>query len=238
MHDKTARVFSGLGVLVVVWIIVYWSWPVKDDGSSLGELSVGEVLPIESAGDDDRQTPGGRERFPLVPPDGDAEDQAPRAPVPPPDNGSAASAGDDAGVIPPEFRAYAVVGGDNFERISQKVYGTRRHAMAIATANPLLDPRKLREGMTIRVPVDPGNIQGQPVDEDAGPGDDETPDSMPIIEYTVSRGDTLSSIAKAFYGSVRYVDFLYDANRDRLSSKDDLRLGQVLLIPPLPEGAD
>jgi hypothetical protein len=34
MHDKTARVFSGLGVLVVVWIVVYWSGPSKTTGST------------------------------------------------------------------------------------------------------------------------------------------------------------------------------------------------------------
>ena len=109
--------------------------------------------------------------------------------------------------------------------------------MAIARANPLLDPRKLREGMTIRVPVDPGNIQGVSVAED-GENGAAVPSEAPTIEYTVKRGDTLSSIAKAFYGSVRHVDFLFESNRGRLDSKDDLRLGQTLLIPPLPEGAD
>ncbi|MBZ0172174.1 MAG: hypothetical protein K8E66_07330, partial [Phycisphaerales bacterium] len=30
MDDRTGRLFSALGVLVVVWIVVYWSWPVRD----------------------------------------------------------------------------------------------------------------------------------------------------------------------------------------------------------------
>jgi nucleoid-associated protein YgaU len=237
MHDKTARVFAGLGVLVVIWIVVYWSWPVKDDGSSLGDLSLGELpAAVSVEGEDGASQGSGAERFPAPPV---------RRPVPgpveegdPPEEAEGVAAAPPAGVIPPEFRSYTVVSGDNFERISQKVYGSRRFGMAIARANPLLDPRRLREGMTIRVPVDPGNIQGVPADEDGEAAGDRTPPETPTIEYTVRRGDTLSSIAQAFYGSVRHVDFLFGANRDRLATKDDLRLGQVLLIPPLPEGAD
>ncbi len=244
MHDKTARVFMGLGVLVVVWIAVYWLYPVRDDGSSLGELSTGE-LEAELADQNTADAETG-ERF--AAPSGGGEQSTPIRPLPrpvvvnPPEpeegEGATPDRVSDRGVIPPEFREYTVVSGDTFERISQKVYGTRRHGMAIGRANPLLDPRKLREGMTIRVPVDPSNIQGLPVDEDGTPREPGPPESSPTIEYTVKRGDTLSSIAKAFYGSVRHVDYLYDANRGRLASKDDLRLGQVLLIPPLPEGAE
>lgn len=49
--------------------------------------------------------------------------------------------------------------------------------------------------------------------------------------YRVQAGDTLSGIAHKFLGSsARYRD-LYEANRDRLSSPDDLRQGQELRIP-------
>jgi len=100
--------------------------------------------------------------------------------------------------------------------------------------------RKLRIGEVIRVPVDPENVQGRPVEPggDAGESEPEPAPTPAEIEYTVQRGDSLSRIATQFYGSIRYVDFLYDANRDRLRSKDDLRVGQVLVIPPMPAGGE
>lgn len=54
--------------------------------------------------------------------------------------------------------------------------------------------------------------------------------------YTVRSGDTLGAIAFRVYGSTRYVDLIFEANRDVLRSKDDLALGQVLVLPAIPEG--
>lgn len=228
MHDRTARMFSGLGVLVMVWIVVYWAWPMGDGeadftGISMGETGegAGTALMLEGETSVERFAPVDEflERLP-------ENDNDPEAAV--------------GGVIPPEFKEYVIRDGDTFERISRRVYGVRRHAMAIGRANPLLDPRKLREGQTIRVPVDPTNIQGKPVVAEGDEGEQGEPEPAlpaPVIEYTVMRGDTLGGIAKSFYGSILYVDFLYEANRDRLSSKNDLGLGQVLLIPPLRVGA-
>lgn len=243
MHDRTARVFSGLGVLVLLWIVVYWAWPPRDDGALPGRLTFAQdtegLGDTESDGIRDSSVDGG-ERFP----DPDVGTDGVRTGVEPGDPASGRFSSDGVprsggGVIAPVFDDYVVRAGDHFERISMRVYGTRRHAMAIGRANPLLDPRKLRAGMTIRVPRDPENIQGVPVDESGEPETRPVPQNAPeTIEYTVKRGDTLSGIAKAFYGSTRHVDFLYEANRDRLASRDDLRLGQVLRVPPMPGEAD
>jgi len=48
--------------------------------------------------------------------------------------------------------------------------------------------------------------------------------------YTVVSGDNLTKIAKKFYGDGDY-DTIYEANRDRMKSPSDLRIGQTLLIP-------
>lgn len=49
--------------------------------------------------------------------------------------------------------------------------------------------------------------------------------------YTVKSGDSLSGISRAVYGTPnRWID-IYQANRDRLSSENDLRVGQDLRIP-------
>lgn len=49
--------------------------------------------------------------------------------------------------------------------------------------------------------------------------------------YTIKSGDSLSSISRAVYGTPsRWID-IYQANRDRLSSENALRVGQDLRIP-------
>ena len=56
------------------------------------------------------------------------------------------------------------------------------------------------------------------------------PSSVPRT-YTVQSGDSLSSISRTLYGTPsRWID-IYQANRDRLSSENALRVGQELRIP-------
>ncbi|AXK73244.1 LysM peptidoglycan-binding domain-containing protein [Lysobacter sp. TY2-98] len=49
--------------------------------------------------------------------------------------------------------------------------------------------------------------------------------------YTVQPGDTLSHIAKHFYGKANHWHAIFDANRDQLDNPDLIRPGQVLVIP-------
>jgi len=49
--------------------------------------------------------------------------------------------------------------------------------------------------------------------------------------YTVVSGDTLSKIAKKFFGNANRWHEIYDANRDQISNPDLIRVGQVLKIP-------
>ena len=49
--------------------------------------------------------------------------------------------------------------------------------------------------------------------------------------YTVQSGDSLSSISRKFYGTVSRWNDIYQANRDRMSSENALRVGQDLRIP-------
>jgi tetratricopeptide (TPR) repeat protein len=48
--------------------------------------------------------------------------------------------------------------------------------------------------------------------------------------YTVMEGDTLTKIATEFYGTADW-EALYEANKDRMKSPRDLRVGQTLVIP-------
>ena len=53
----------------------------------------------------------------------------------------------------------------------------------------------------------------------------------PSQTYTVNKGDTLSKIAKEFYGSANRWHEIFDANRDQISNPDLIKPGQVLKIP-------
>ncbi len=49
--------------------------------------------------------------------------------------------------------------------------------------------------------------------------------------YVVQSGDTLSKIAKQYYGDAnKYMD-IFNANKDKLSDPDKIQVGQELIIP-------
>ena len=52
--------------------------------------------------------------------------------------------------------------------------------------------------------------------------------------HVVRRGDTLSEIALREYGSIRFAELIFEANRDQLASMDDLQIGMELRLPPAP----
>jgi len=49
--------------------------------------------------------------------------------------------------------------------------------------------------------------------------------------YKVVSGDTLSKIAKRFYGNANDYHQIFNANRDQLSDPDKIRVGQELKLP-------
>jgi nucleoid-associated protein YgaU len=60
----------------------------------------------------------------------------------------------------------------------------------------------------------------------AGGGSSDAPKT-----YTVQPGDTLSKIAKEFYGHANEYNKIFEANRDVLDSPDLIKVGQELKIP-------
>ena len=236
MGDGGHRYVGAFLLLVLVWIGVFWWWEPS------GRESVTFEPPVVVAIDEPVQTPDdiGAERgdvsgepemlvFPSVG-SGEASDaQADTARQRDPGESVAAEEA-DAGVIAPEFRDVVIRRGDTYANIARRELGSSSLAGVIARANPLKDPRRLRVGQTLRVPTDPANIQGRVV------GDADAEAAMsPMIEYTVQRGDTLGGSARRFYGSSRFAEVIFEANRDRMRSMDTVRLGQVLMIPPASE---
>jgi nucleoid-associated protein YgaU len=65
----------------------------------------------------------------------------------------------------------------------------------------------------------------------AGQGGPAGTPSAPMKSYTVQKGDTLSKIAKQFYGEANEYRRIFDANRDQLKDPDKIQPGQVLKIP-------
>jgi nucleoid-associated protein YgaU len=138
-------------------------------------------------------------------------------------------------VIPPSFVDYTIQDeNETLPAISKRFFGTEEHADAIARANPIMDPQRLWVGRVIRVPVDPGNIQGKVV-RPAPPTGPTTGPAAPV-EYVILDGDTLSTISQQFYGTTTRAKLIFEHNRERLKLKsmDSIRAGQMLVIPPLP----
>ena len=52
------------------------------------------------------------------------------------------------------------------------------------------------------------------------------------VFHTVARGDTLSAIAKKYYGSAGKYPTIFEANKPMLTDPDKIYPGQVLRIPP------
>ena len=54
---------------------------------------------------------------------------------------------------------------------------------------------------------------------------------VPSQTYVVVSGDTLSKIAKHFYGDAGQYMKIFNANKDKLSDPDKIKVGQQLVIP-------
>jgi nucleoid-associated protein YgaU len=58
-----------------------------------------------------------------------------------------------------------------------------------------------------------------------------TADAPAAQTYTVVSGDSLSKIAKKYYGNANRWREIFEANRDQLDNPDLIKPGQVLKIP-------
>ncbi|HEX9794765.1 MAG TPA: LysM peptidoglycan-binding domain-containing protein [Planctomycetota bacterium] len=151
------------------------------------------------------------------------------------------------GAPEPPMRKYAVTSGDSMGRISQRFYGTARHAQMLADVNGIQDPSLVRVGQVLRVPYLDGETP------DPAPGADRArirEEAAPLRElpqrhpgarrYTVASGDSLSEIAARFYGTPKHWRAL--ARENGLGADGAVRVGQVLVLPELdglqPAGAE
>jgi nucleoid-associated protein YgaU len=65
----------------------------------------------------------------------------------------------------------------------------------------------------------------------APPRAGDAPAAPPTRTYTVVAGDSLSKIAKRFYGDANQWKRIFEANRDVIKNPDLIRPGQTFKIP-------
>jgi nucleoid-associated protein YgaU len=56
--------------------------------------------------------------------------------------------------------------------------------------------------------------------------------------YTVAKGDSLSKIAKKYYGDATQWRRIFEANRDQIEDPDLIQPGWQLVIPPQTRGGE
>ena len=126
-------------------------------------------------------------------------------------------------------RLYTIQQGDTFSSISVMWYGSERHWVDIAHANPLTDPAKLTVGHVIRLP----NVDQIAVG--AKSTKTTSPSSGRTVTHVVRPGESLYTIADRYYQAAGLWRVIFVANRENIGPDPDrLLVGTVLKIPPLP----
>jgi nucleoid-associated protein YgaU len=112
---------------------------------------------------------------------------------------------------------YTVKSGDSLSSIAQDWFGTSSSWTLIATANPSLDPDRLVIGQVLILPDK--NTKPAPIKARSG-------------THVVRSGETLSSIAKSYYGDERLWSAIYEANRSTIGADaGTLKVGMTLVMP-------
>lgn len=254
MRSGQTRLILAALVVAVFWGVVYWSAPASREPAvrvaGADQVVEPRIAPPVSPAPTDRLAMGAKTNTPPTSPR--VAEPAPRkqdsiaslasvtqSPAAPP----ADAARDRAGVLAPQFREVVVQPGQTLMSIARQVYGDSKKWEAISRANPRLDPLRVKPGMTIRVPVDPKNIQGKEVGGAPSPNSTASASGAPSQqreareasaspkEYVVQDGDTLGAIAKRTLGSSGEWQAILDANKSVISEPEDLRPGMRLKIP-------
>lgn len=119
------------------------------------------------------------------------------------------------------LRSYKVKAADTMEKIARDVLHDERLVSRIRELNPNINPRRMQIGAVLMLPTDGGADSSTSVVSGL--------DSM--REYEVEKGDTVSAISKAMYGTTRHATRILEANG--ISNPKRLRPGVLLRIPPL-----
>ncbi len=130
---------------------------------------------------------------------------------------------------------HKVVPGESLSKIARRYYGEDNYWRAIALANPgkVSADGQVNSGVVLQIPKRDDAELGQHVERigservrPVGIRDAAMPNTV-----TIKSGDTLSELASKHMGSASRWDELLEANKDKLDSPEDLRVGMKLRIP-------
>ena len=88
--------------------------------------------------------------------------------------------------------------------------------------------------LTARKPIQSSNAQPSVKATTPQSTPPPTPPPPTVTSYEVQPGDSLYAISRKIFGDSSHIDRIFQANRDVLASKNSLRVGQKLKIPPAP----
>jgi len=147
------------------------------------------------------------------------------APAPPPANPA------------PATEEYVVQAGETLAAIAEKKYGDPNKWTVIAKANPTVNPNRMKVGAKLVLP----NAAATPAPATEVAATRTEPDPAPADgsprTYTIQVGDSLSKIAKKFYGTTTAVAKIREANAEALQDLDFLAVGLKLVLPEMPAKA-
>jgi nucleoid-associated protein YgaU len=227
--QRDVKIGIAIGVLLIALIGIFW-WvrgrqPAVNDREMPPEMAGGDMMqgpisPVEPGNGGADIAGGGEILAPgvttttlpgaIVPPGGIVPGGIP--PPPPP---------------PPVVQTHTVVAGDSLEKISKLYYnGSPAKVKLIAAANQISVTSTLKIGQKLIIPPTDGAVTPPP------DGGGVTPPPPPAAKtHKVVAGDTLTSISRKYYGDVTHVEAIYQANKTKMTSKNDLKVGMALTIP-------
>ncbi len=124
---------------------------------------------------------------------------------------------------PAALATWTIRSGDTLSEIAAEVLGSSSMVQAIIDLNPGVDPMRLKVGAELQLPPREAAVAGEAVVEPDFPDD--------VVTHVVQEGETLSEIAKAYFGSSAKWKLIWNANRDRMAGPDRISVGTTLLIP-------
>jgi nucleoid-associated protein YgaU len=133
-----------------------------------------------------------------------------------------------AGSAPLRYTEYVVKSGDTLSSIAGDWFGDPNKWDLIYRANPQIDKDRLDIGQKLRLP--PKDVTRAAI---------RPPQTGGVNVHVVGSGETLSGIAKAYYGDPNKWRIIYEANRAIIGADpNDLNVGMKLTIPPAPKPAE
>ncbi len=130
------------------------------------------------------------------------------------------------------YRDYFVLDGDSLWLIADAQLGDPLRWRQIAEANPGVNPDRLLPGTSLRIPMSGNGTLNLNHGAAVVPPPAAAPSGSTL--HAIRPGDTLSEIARTYYGDPARWRPIYNANRTAIGRDPDrLRVGLRLVIPPL-----